>query len=87
MLCLEHLISSALRFDKGFNNLRERTIRFRHFYLARRAQRILGTFNQHLPMILSDAKWPQMLSSFGYWELLQPFNDLKVHQNITIQIP
>ncbi len=27
-----------LRFCKGFNNLRERTSRFRHFYLARRAQ-------------------------------------------------
>ena len=55
-----------LRFYKGFTNLRERTSRFRHFYLARRTQ---------------------MLSSFGYWEPLHPFNDLKVHQNITIQIP
>ena len=30
--------SSPLRFYKGFTNLIERTSRFRHFYLARRAQ-------------------------------------------------
>ncbi len=59
----------CIRFDKGFNNLIERTSRFRHFYLARGAQ--IRT------------------SSFGYWKLLQPFNDLrsKVHQNIAIQRP
>ncbi len=28
----------ALRFYKGFANLRERTSCFRHFYLARKAQ-------------------------------------------------
>ncbi len=41
-----------LRFDKGFNNLRERTSPFRHFYLAWGAQRMLGTFNQHLGSVL-----------------------------------
>ncbi len=29
---------TLLRFDKGFNNLRERTSRFKHFYFARGAQ-------------------------------------------------
>ena len=37
--------------------------------------------------LLYFVKWTQMLSSFEYWEPLQLFNDLKVHQNITIQIP
>ncbi len=34
-----------------------------------------------------NVKWTQMVSFFAYWKLLQPFNDLKVHQNIAIQRP
>ena len=60
---------SHLRFDKGFNNLRERTSCFRHFYLVREPK--LGHKTQ-------------MVYSFGYWKLFQPFNDLNVHQNIAI---
>ena len=70
---------APLRFYKGFTNLRERTSRSRHFYLARRAQ--IRTYEPHI-----NVKWTQMLSSLGYWEPLQPFKDLKVYQNITIQI-
>ena len=58
---LLQILMSPLRFDKGFNNLRERTSRSRYFYLACGAK-------------------------LGH-KLLQPSNDLKVHQNIAIQIP
>ncbi len=54
--------SYHLRFDKGFENVREETSRFRHFYFDRAVH-------------------------IGYWKPLQLFNDLKVHQNITIQRP